>query len=440
MDIIIIGCGPGGQRAAEYAAKRGLHVTICEKAELGGTCLNEGCIPTKTLARHAEVAETLRRAHDFGFAVAEPTLDYGLVRQRKDAIVAQLRSGIESVLASYPTITLLRREMSVGEALTMAPHVIIATGSETKLLPIDGIGQAMTSRELLDIDHVPPRLAIIGAGVIGMEFASIFSSLGSQVTVVEYLKECLPALDSDIAKRLRKTLEKRGVAFHMQAACKQVRKAADGAGGAAYEVVFEQKGKEVCIEADEVLSATGRKPRLSAALGLEAAGISYDEKTGIHVDDNMQTSAPGVYAIGDVNGRQMLAHAASAQAVVAVNHILGLPATPASQQAIPAAIFTHPEAACVGLSEDQCKELGRPYQASKHFFRANGKAVAMGDTEGMVKLLADETGRIVGCHAFGPHSADIVQEVSVLMCKDTTVDELRQMVHIHPTLGEVLVS
>ena len=405
VDLIIIGAGPGGYRAAEYAAKQGLKVVIFEGSEVGGTCLNVGCIPTKTYVHSATFEEA---------------------RERMATVVAQLRQGVEGIL-SHPNITLVREKGVFMDAHTVgdytADNIIIATGSETKWLPIKGIDdpRVVDSTGLLQLETLPKRLAIIGAGVIGMEFASVFNRFGSEVTVIEYLKECLPALDSDIAKRLRKLLEKRGITFHMKTAVEDI---AD-------------------IEADVVLMATGRKPR-TEGLNLETLGITLTPQGAIPVDDNYQLSIlnsqlNGLYAIGDVNGRQMLAHAAEMQAVRAVNHILGKQDN-IRFDIMPAAIFTDPEAACVGPTEDQLKVQDVPYVCKKSFWRANGKALAMNDTEGMLKLFADDDDRIIGCHAFGAHSADIVQEVSVLMCRDTTVSQLCDMVHIHPTLSEILLS
>ena len=405
VDLIIIGAGPGGYRAAEYAAKQGLKVVIFEGSEVGGTCLNVGCIPTKTYVHSATFEEA---------------------RERMATVVAQLRQGVEGIL-SHPNITLVREKGVFMDANTVgdytADNIIIATGSETKWLPIKGVDdpRVVDSTGLLQLETLPKRLAIIGAGVIGMEFASVFNRFGSEVTVIEYLKECLPALDSDIAKRLRKLLEKRGITFHMKTAVEDI---AD-------------------IEADVVLMATGRKPR-TEGLNLETLGITLTPQGAIPVDDNYQLSIlnsqlNGLYAIGDVNGRQMLAHAAEMQAVRAVNHILGKQDN-IRFDIMPAAIFTDPEAACVGPTEDQLKAQNVPYVCKKSFWRANGKALAMNDTEGMLKLFADDDDRIIGCHAFGAHSADIVQEVSVLMCRDTTVSQLCDMVHIHPTLSEILLS
>ena len=414
-DLIIIGAGPGGYRAAEYAAKQGLKVVIFEDSEVGGTCLNVGCIPTKTYVHSATFAEA---------------------RERMAQVVTQLRAGVEAIL-SHPNITLVREKaqfvdantVSVGSDSVSAKNIIVATGSETKWLPIKGLDdpRVVDSTGLLQLETLPKRLAIIGAGVIGMEFASVFNRFGSEVTVIEYLKECLPALDSDIAKRLRKYLEKQGIVFKMKTAVENI---AD-------------------IDADVVLMATGRKPR-TEGLGLEAMGVNLAPNGAIPVDDNFQIvdcklSNCRCYAIGDVNGKQMLAHAAEMQAIHAVNHILGKKDN-IRFDIMPAAIFTQPEAACVGPSEDQLKAatvasgLPADYTCRKAFWRANGKALAMGETEGMLKLFVSPDGLILGCHAYGAHSADIVQEVSVLMCKHTTISELADMVHIHPTLSEILLT
>ncbi|WP_028906967.1 dihydrolipoyl dehydrogenase family protein [Xylanibacter ruminicola] len=399
-DLIIIGAGPGGYRAAEYAAKQGLKVVIFEGSEVGGACLNVGCIPTKTYVHSATFAEA---------------------RERMATVVGQLRQGVEGIL-SHPNITLVREKGVFTDAHTVgdytADNIIIATGSETKWLPIKGKEdpRVVDSTGLLSLETQPKRLAIIGAGVIGMEFASVFNRFGTEVTVIEYLKECLPALDSDIAKRLRKYLEKGGITFKMKTAVEDI---AD-------------------IDADVVLMATGRKPRVQADFA--NAGIEYDERKGIAVDDHFKTTVNGIYAIGDVNGKQMLAHAAEMQAIHVVNQIIGKPDN-IRFDIMPAAIFTQPEAACVGPTEDQLKVDGIAYECKKSFWRANGKAMAMGETEGMLKLfVSPEDGLILGCHAYGAHSADIVQEVSVLMCKHTTIAELADMVHIHPTLSEILKS
>ena len=405
-DLIIVGAGPGGYRAAEYAAKQGLKVVIFEDSNVGGTCLNIGCIPTKTYVHSSSLAEA---------------------RERMSQVVSQLRVGVETIL-SHPNITLVRERaifenhgegpvIIAGEEQYNAPKIIIATGSETKWLPLQDIhtdSRVVDSTGLLDIETLPKRLAIIGAGVIGMEFASVFHRFGSEVTVIEYLKECLPSLDCDIAKRLRKSLERQGVSFKMKTA---VQSLSD-------------------VDADVILMATGRKPHIQADFA--KAGIEFDEQKGVKVDENFQTNIKGIYAIGDVNGCQMLAHAAEMQAVRVINHIMGKE-DGIRFDIMPAAIFTTPEAACVGPTEEQLKVQGIPYACKKSFWRANGKAMAMDQTEGMLKLFVSSIdGLLLGCHAFGAHASDIVQEVSALMCRDTTLNQLHDIIHMHPTLGEVL--
>ena len=419
-DLIIIGAGPGGYKAAVYAAKHGLKVTIFEDVNVGGTCLNVGCIPTKTYVH----------SKDFKEAV-----------ERQPQVVEALRSGVETLL-SHPNITLVREKGVFINANTVsgvtAPNIIVATGSSAKMLPIPGAdGQNVgSSTELLGLKELPKRLCIIGAGVIGMEFASVFQKFGSEVTVVEYLKECLPMVDGDIAKRLRKLLEKRGITFYMGAGVKSI----DGS-----TVLFEQKGKEVAVEADYILMATGRKPNVSPDFA--NAGFEYDERKGIPVDEHFRTlngqssMVNGqCFAIGDVNGRQMLAHAAEMQGIHVVNRILGIE-DKIRFDVMPAAIFTEPEAACVGPTEDQLKEQSVPFECHKSFYRANGKALAMNETEGMVKLCCEpEEGKLLSAHVFGAHAADIVQEVTAYITLGATLRQLRETVHIHPTLSEVLIE
>ena len=435
-NLIIIGSGPGGYRAAQYAAQNGLQVTVVEAAEAGGTCLNCGCIPTKSLAHDAELAQE-----------GAPT-NWQAALQRKQAIIEGLRSAVESILA-LPGITLVRGKAQFVDAKTIAvdgeqytaDNIIVATGSSSKfppglsedLLGTNAIGSGatpavVTSTELLSLPQLPQQLVIVGAGVIGMEFASIFNSYGVKVTVVEFLKECLPTVDSDVAKRARKQLEKRGIDFVMQAAVSSI---ADG------KVTYQRKGKDESIEADVVLVATGRRPNVGG-IGFENTGVEYDERRGITVDDNMATNVPGIYAIGDVNGRMMLAHAATFQGYRAVNAILGK-SDSIRLDIMPAAIFTEPEIACVGMSEQQCKDAGIDFVLKKGFMRSNGRALAMESAEGMVKLTASAAdGKLLGCHAFGARASEIVQEVSSLMCRDTTLEQLQDMVHIHPTVSEII--
>lgn len=422
-DLLIIGSGPGGYRAAGYAARNGLSVVVAERDQAGGTCLNAGCIPTKCLAHDASAAPS----------------DFASAMERKALVTQQLRTGVEQLL-SAPGITLVRGQaaftdehtVTIGDTTVEADNIIIATGSESRMPPITGIDnpRVITSTEALQLQSLPETMVIVGAGVIGMEFASILARFGSKVTVIEYLKECLPMFDKDIAKRLRKAIEKQGVTFFMDSAVSEITDE---------EVIFKSNktGAETrlpCAGAP-VLIATGRKPSVEG-LNLEAAVVDYDTK-GIKTDDCLRTSQPHIYAIGDVTGKQMLAHAATAMGFRAVNTILGK-SDKIRLDIMPSAVFTYPEAATVGLSEDACKQLGKPCKCLKGYYRANGKALAIAEPEGMVKITADTDGTIIGCTAYGAHSADMVQEIAALMNCNATTDDLASIIHIHPTLSEIL--
>lgn len=446
-NLIIIGCGPGGYATAEYAAKAGLPVTIFEKAEAGGTCLNRGCIPTKVYCHAASVLLENRQLAEHGI-IAAPLASFPAIYAHKEEVVVQLRSGVETLM-SQPGITLVRGEARLKDACTVtcdgkdyhADDIIIATGSHPTAPPIEGINgkNVVDSTGLLALQQLPRKLVIIGAGVIGMEMASAFATFGSEVTVVEFLKECLPMADSDLAKRLRKLLEKRGIKFYLQAAAKSIGDKKGTSGENVKEVVFEQKGKTLSVEGDVVLCATGRGPNTDG-LGLEALGIDFD-RHGIKTDDNMQTNINNVYAIGDVNGRMQLAHAAEAQGRKVVDHILGR-ADKIRLYLTPWAVFTTPELAGIGPTDAQLKSLpaekGLDVEVSKSFYRANGKAVAMDATDGLVKLVSASDGRILSCHVLGAHAADLVQEAAALICMGATVSDLNALIHIHPTLQELL--
>lgn len=424
-DLIIIGSGPGGYNTASYAARHGLNVIIIEEDHVGGTCLNRGCIPTKAYC------------HDADLALLGLKINFEQVKARKDEVVRQLRSGVETLMQA-PGITLIRghatfkdaHTITVGDEDYTAHNIIIATGSDSKLLPIPGIdgSNVITSTELLALEHLPKSLCIVGAGVIGMEFASIFNAFGTEVTVVEFLKECMPTMDSDIAKRLRKYMEKRGVKFFMQSGVKSI--SPEG-------VDFDQKGKEMSVAADLVLVATGRKPN-TQGLNLEAAGVAV-ERGAIIVDDHYLTSQTGIYAIGDVNAKSMLAHAATFQGYRVVNELLGKK-DHIRLDIMPAAVFTNPEAAGVGLTNAVCDADKEHYKVHKGFYRSNGKALATNSTEGIVKIYTDDEDKIVGCHILGAHASDMVQEVASLMNKNITLSELKDIIHIHPTLSEILID
>ena len=466
MKIIIIGAGPGGYDTALVAAKRGVEVVLIEAGPVGGTCLNEGCIPTKAFCKNAEVLDGLREAETFGVTGLSYGFDFKAVAARKNAVVEQLRGGVEGLLG-HKNITLVRGKASFKDAHTVtvipgfssvipsdadespqeytADYIIIATGSVSATLPIPGadLPGILTSREILDIEEVPQRLCVIGGGVIGLEFASIFRSFGSEVTVVEYCKDILPRFDTDLAKRLKQSLGKRGIEINTQA---QVTSITENSGE--YTVTFTRKGKEETIVADKVLMAVGRKANV-ASLNLADAGIEFTPR-GIIVNEVMQTNVPHIYAVGDINGKMMLAHAATFQGIVALDHIMGVE-NDIDLSVMPAAVFTSPEAASVGKTEDECKEAGIPVRCLKSFFRANGKAVTMGETDGFCKIVVAaepkegaespyEPGRVLGCHLYGPHASDIVQEACSMITRKATLKEFQDVIHTHPTLTEVLQS
>lgn len=434
-DIIIIGAGPGGYHTAVYAAGKGLSVVIIEKSDVGGTCLNRGCIPTKALCHDAGSVEAAVRACGM-----RPLVDFGRIAARKDEVVSKLRQDVETLL-SQPGITLVRgeavlldgRTVAVGDDRYTADSIIIATGSRSKIPQIKGVPLpgVMTSTGLLARNTLPSRLCIIGAGVIGLEFASVFCSFGCSVTVLEYMKECLPPYDQDISRRVRKAMEKRGVKFEMQATVNEIRQYDDG-----LEVCYESKCKPAQVQADAVLVATGRIAN-TEGLGLETVGITMN-RGRIVVDDNMQTNVKGVYAVGDVNGRCMLAHAAEMQGMRCVNHILGIN-DDICLDLIPSAVFSIPEAAAVGLTESQCKDAGQEYSVRKIPYRANGRAVADEADGGLLKIITGNDGKLKGCHVCGLHAADIVQEVTVLMSLGCSIGRLHDITHIHPTIAELLV-
>ena len=442
MKIIIIGAGPGGYETALLAAKRGVETILVESGPVGGTCLNEGCIPTKSFCRNAEVLDGLRAASVFGVTDLSYSFDFKAVTARKNAVVEQLRGGVETLLA-HKNITLIRGKASFKDQYTVtvegqdytADYIIIATGSVSASLPIPGadLPGILTSRDILDIEEVPKRLCVIGGGVIGLEFASVFRSFGSEVTVLEYCKDILPRFDTDLAKRLKQSLGKRGIDIQTQA---QVTGISEKDGE--YTVSYIRKGKEDTVTADKVLMAVGRKANVDS-MNLADAGIGFTPR-GIVVNETMQTNVPHIYAVGDINGKMMLAHAATFQGIVALDHIMGLENN-VDLSVMPAAVFTSPEAASVGMTEDECKETGIAVKCLKSFFRANGKAVTLGETDGFCKVVvAADSGQVLGCHLFGPHSSDIIQEACAMITRKAGLKEFQDVIHTHPTLTEVLQS
>lgn len=434
--VIVIGAGPGGYEAAAIAASQGLNVLIIEKDLLGGTCLNRGCIPTKALCRSAQVAADIAESAGFGICTdTDFSVDLAKMVERKHRITTQLREGVASMLAKCDVVKgearfQGEREIEVDGQVYTAPKVVIATGSVPAVLPIPGADLCVNSDAMLSLEKLPESLVVIGGGVIGMEFASIFNAFGTKVTVVEYCREILPPFDKDIAKRLRTAMSRKGVDFFTSS---QVTEVKEDAGGMR-TVCFEAKGKPQTVTAQMVLMAVGRRPVIPA--GAEDLGLETSRGAIVTTPEYL-TTIEGVYAIGDCNGRCMLAHAASAQA----RKVMG---EDVDMNVIPSAVFTMPECAMVGLTEEQCKEKALLYKVSKGLFRGNGKALAMDETDGLVKLITstapDNEGAILGCHIMGPHAADLIAEVALAMSAGLPVQAIASAVHSHPTLSEAVAA
>lgn len=442
-DLLIIGAGPGGYETALSAASQGMSVILFNGDRLGGTCLNEGCIPTKCLCRNAEIVSLFKEGEKFGVDDFTFTVDYNKILSRKKEVVETLQKGIETLL-SQAKVTVVNSMASFKDSKTLVAdgkeyegeRIIIATGSDSKSLPIPGhdLECVMDSSRILELEYIPASLTIIGGGVIGMEFASIFSQLGSKVTVIEYMKQILPPFDSDIAKRLKQALSKKGINIITGAAAKEIRQ------NEFYEieVIYEVKGKEEKVISSDLLMAVGRAPRVEG-LNLEGAGVNYSPK-GIAVDDFMQTNVPGIFAIGDVTGRMMLAHVASAQGERALN-VINDHKDNLRFDLIPSAVFTNPECGMVGKTEEQCKEEKLDVKIGTSFFRANGKSLAMGETDGLCKLIfMKENGLLMGAHIMGVEAADLAQQCADLMNRNTTLEEMKEIIFGHPTISEVLIS
>jgi len=440
-DLVIIGGGPGGYIAAIRASQLGMDVSLIEKDALGGTCLNRGCIPTKAYFQNATVLRTLARLDEYNVQAENVSFDLAGARGRKDRIVAKLVAGIKDLLKGYrvevvkgeATIAGPGRVLVAGEEIS-ARHILIASGSQAAVLPIPGVELpgVVTSNELLELAAVPQRLAIIGGGIIGMEFACIFNAFGSKVTVLEALPDLLANIDREIVRRMGVYLKKQGIEVHTQAAVERIEKK-----GETLEVVAQGKKGTITCEADIVLLATGRKP-FTCGLGLEKLGVTCD-RGFIDVDENFETNVPGIYAVGDVIKGPMLAHVASEEGIVTVEKMAGLNHR-VDYDAIPSCVFTFPEIATVGLSQEEARSRGIDFKVGKFLFAANGKALAMGDTDGMVKVIADARETIIGVHIIGPHASDLIQEASVIIKNKLKVADIISTIHPHPTLGEAFLE
>jgi len=442
-DLVVIGSGIGGYVAAIRASQLGLKCAVVEKEKtLGGTCLNVGCIPSKALLESSELfAQASHKFADHGISVGEPKIDVGVFIARKDKVVQASVRGVQflmkknkiDVINGFGTIT-GPGKVQVGDQTLEAAKIVIATGSVVSPLPgVETDGETVvTSNEAISFSEVPKQLAVIGGGVIGLELGSVWARLGSRVTVLEYMPTIFPGSDGEVQKAAEKIFTKQGIELLLGAKVKSAKKAKRGA-----EVVFEYQGKEQSLTVDKVLLAVGRKP-YTEKLGLESIGVKVDERGRIPVDAHFKTSAADVYAIGDVIAGPMLAHKAEEEGVAVAEIIAGKPGH-VDYDAIPSVIYTHPEIASVGKSEEQLQKEGIAYNKGSFPFSANGRARALNDMDGFVKILADKTtDRILGAHIIGPRAGDLIAELAVAIEFKASAEDIARSVHAHPTLAEAV--
>ncbi|MBZ2175275.1 dihydrolipoyl dehydrogenase [Schnuerera sp. xch1] len=448
-NIAIIGAGPGGYEAAIRGAQLGANIYLIEGREVGGTCLNRGCIPTKTYFRNAEIMNTLNRSEEFGISVDNFKLDGKVLQDRKIKVVNQLVKGIEQLISSYKNIEFIPGKGRLKDNRTIivdlkdggtreikVDNIVIATGSkatmtETKGVDLEGV---ITSDELLEMEEIPETLIVVGGGVIGLEFASIYQELGSQVILLA--SRILKNIDKEISRRLPMFFKKHGMETYVDIRAKEIVKE-----GNKLKVIarYKKKDKQIEVIGDKVLIASGRGP-VTDGLNLDSTGIEYDKK-GIKVDENFETTAKGIYAIGDVNdvGIQ-LAHVASSQGIYVVENIMGM-TSDINLDVIPNCVFAFPEVAYVGLTESQIKEQKIDYKTSKFLFAANGKALSLGETEGFVKVFSSkENDKVIGVTIVGPHANDLIHEGALAIANNMDVDSIARTIHAHPTLSEAFME
>ncbi len=447
IEVVIIGGGPGGYVAAIKAAHLGLKALLVEKDKLGGVCLNWGCIPTKALVSTAELLNNLQRAGEFGIQVKDYSFDFSAIMKRKDMITQRLSSGVGQLMKANQ-VRVIKGEGQIIEPGTVevtgtagekeiikTKNIIIATGSKVMRLPIPGIDTegVITSNEALSLSELPSRMLIIGGGVVGIEFAGIFKALGVEVTVVEMLPRILLPIDEEIARRLTQLLKRKGIEILTDSKVKAIKKNHQN-----LEVLISTTDGEKKIETEKVLLAAGRVPELGN-IDVQGLGIELD-KGAIKVDEKMRTNIPGIYAVGDVVGKIMLAHVASREGIVAVENISGKEVL-MNYKVVPNCVFSMPEVASVGLTEEEARKENDNIKVSKFPFMANGKALGMGETEGMVKIIANaDTSELLGFHILGAHASDLIAEGTLGLSMKATAFEIVNTIHAHPTLAEAIAE
>ena len=440
-DIAIIGAGPAGYVAAENAGAKGLKVVLFEKKELGGVCLNEGCIPTKTLLYSAKMYDHAQGGKKYGITAQEVAYDYKKIADRKTKVVRKLVAGIKMKMENH-NVEVVRGDayiqsgdtncinITCGEQTYQAAKLLVCTGSEAFVPPIPGVENnpaILTNREILSLTAAPESLVVIGGGVIGMEFASFYNSLGIPVTVIEMLPEILGGIDREISEMLRSIYAKKGIKFHLSCRVTAIEGNTVRFAGA--------EGDEASIEGDKILMSVGRRPVLQG-YGLENIPVAVER--GIKVNENMQTSMPNVYAAGDVTGFSLLAHTASREAEVAINHISGIE-DKMEYNAIPGIVYTNPEVSSVGLTEEQAEAQGIEYRLSKLPMTYAGRFVAENEgVTGLCKILTATDGKVLGVHMLGNTSSEFICAACMAITNGLTVEQLRRTVFPHPTACEIL--
>ena len=443
-DVVVIGAGPGGYVAAIRAAQLGLSTAVIEDDNVGGVCLNWGCIPSKSLLRNAEVLELVKNAGDYGIDVGAISYDYGKAIDRSRQVVRRLTGGVGSLLRkngvehiSGRGTLLSANTISIdgAERAISADNIIVATGARARHVPgiaVDG-ETVLTSREAIVLREVPGRVVIVGGGAIGVEFADIYHSYGAEVMIVEMLPRLIPLEDEEISQHLERTFRRRGIGFNTAASVGSVVVEE----GIATVSVNNADGTTSEMECDKVLVAIGVQGNVDG-IGLEAAGVST-ERGFIPVDDEMRTNLPTVYAIGDVTGKLPLAHVASAQGVAAAEAIAGMNPMPLDYSLMPRATYCRPQIASFGLTEQQAADSGYSFKVGRFPMAASGKALAMGESNGMVKLVVDtEVGELLGAHMIGPEATELLGEVGLSRLLEGTTTELGWLVHPHPTISETI--